>query len=125
MNSNLGSKISSNRLKNIFENLKADYFLYKLFGNLERKKYLNMIKYNKYMQKRINININDYKEYFEIYSSIEIELIPKKNEWVQFINILKKEDEKYYHIYFDDNKEETKQKYLNKEHKIKKIKNNN
>ena len=121
MNSNPTNK-TSNRLKNIFENLKADCFLCILFGNLERIKSLNIIKYNKNMQKRINININDYKKYFEIYSSIEIELIPKKNEWVNFINISNKENEKYYHIYFVDNKEETKQNYLNKEHNIKKIK---
>ena len=38
-----------------------------------KKKSLDIIKYNKNIQKRINISIKDYKEYSEIYSSIEIE----------------------------------------------------
>ena len=30
--------------------------------------------YNKKLQKRLNININDYKDYSQLYSPIEIEL---------------------------------------------------
>ena len=43
------------------------------------------MKYNKNIKNRINISINDYKEYSEIYSSIEIEikLIKNKNEFFQ------------------------------------------
>ena len=33
-----------------------------------------IIKYSKSLQKRFNLNINDYKEYIEIFSSIEIEI---------------------------------------------------
>jgi len=68
-----------------FRSLKSDYFLQKLFDNLERKKLLDIVKYNKYMKQRINIKINDYKEYSEKYSSIEIEIIPKLNEYDCFI----------------------------------------
>ena len=39
-----------------------------------KKKSLDIIKYNKIIKDRININIKDYKEYSEIYSSIEIEI---------------------------------------------------
>ena len=35
-----------------------------------------------------------------------------------FININNKEDEKYYHIYFDEDKEEIKRTYLNKNDKV-------
>ena len=38
-----------------------------------------------------------------------------------FINIKNKEDEKYYHIYFDEDKEEIKRTYLNKNDKVSKI----
>ena len=104
--------------KNIFNNLKSDFFLQLLFNNLMKKKILNVIKYNKNIKDRINISIKDYKEYSEIYSSIEIELKPVNNKYGQFININVK-NEKYYHIYFDDNKEEIKRNYLNENERIK------
>ena len=64
-------KVGINQLKSDdkFNNIKSDYFLRILFNNLKKKKSLNMVKYNNIM-KRINININDYKEYSEKYSSI-------------------------------------------------------
>ena len=37
--------------KNIFNNLKADYFLQKVFNNLKKKITLNIIKYNKNIRK--------------------------------------------------------------------------
>ena len=40
----------------------------------------------------MNININDYKESSEKYSSIEIKIKPVKNKYGQFINIKKEED---------------------------------
>ena len=69
-------KTKSNKIesKDIFKNLKSDYFLQILFNNLMKKKTLDIIKYNKNIKNRININIKDYKEYSEIYSSIEIEI---------------------------------------------------
>ena len=84
-------KTDSNKIesKNIFENVKSNYILKKLFYNLLKKKSLDIIKYNKNIQKRINISIKDYKEYSEIYSSIEIEIKPIKNEYGKFINIVK------------------------------------
>ena len=112
----------SMKIDDKFRNLKSDYFLKKLFSNLKRKKQLDIIKYNKNMKKRININIKDYKEYSEKYSSIEIEIIPKLNESDYFINIFHQEDKKYFHIYFNDNKEEIKTNYLKENDKVKKIK---
>ena len=100
-------EISQMKSKNKFENLKNDYFLLKVFNNLEKKRILYIAKYNKKIKNRINININDYKEYSEKYSTIEIEIKPVNNKYGKFINY-KKEDEKYYHIYFNNNKEERK-----------------
>ena len=112
----------SMKIDDKFRNLKSDYFLKKLFSNLKRKKQLDIIKYNKNMKKRININIKDYKEYSEKYSSIEIEIIPKLNKSGYFINIFHQEDKKYFHIYFNGNKEEIKRNYLIENDKVKKIK---
>ena len=72
------------------------------------------------IKNRININIKDYKEYSEIYSSIEIEIKPVKNKYGKFINM--NENEIYYHIYFNDNKEEIKRNYLNENDNVSKIK---
>ena len=70
---------------------------------MPKRKSLETVRYNKNIQKRINININHYKAYSEEYSSIEFDIIPVKGEYGKFINI-KKEDKKYFHIYFNDNK---------------------
>ena len=116
MNSN------STQIKDILKKLKADYFLQKLFSNLERKKLLEIIKYNKNIKERINININDYKEYSEIYSSIEIEIeiIPRICKYDELTTNI--EEEKYYHIFFNDNKEEIKRNNIKENDKVKKIK---
>ena len=122
---NLISKINEekNQLKSTtrYENIKADYFLEKVFNNLKKGKTLNIVKYNKNIKNRINININDYKEYSEKYSSIEIEIKPVNNEYGKFINI-EDENEKYYHIYFNNNKDEIKRNYIKEDEKIKIIK---
>ena len=102
-------------------NIQIDYFWKKLFNNLERKKALNMVKFNKNIRERINININDYKEYLEKYSSIEIEIKPVNNIFGKFINF-KEEDENNCHIYFNNNKKEIKRNYINKDEHIKIIK---
>ena len=106
--------------KNYFKKLKSDYFLQKVFEYIKRNKSLSIIKCNKKIQNRLNINIKDYKEYFEIYSSIEIEIIPIKNKYGKFINI--EGDKSYYHIYFNNDKNEIKKYSINKDDKISKIK---
>ena len=70
-----------------------------------------IVKYNKKIQKRLNLCFKDYKEYSQIYSSIEIELKIEDNKYNKFINI-SSYNEKYYHIYFDNSKEEIKRNYL-------------
>ena len=70
---------------------------------MPERKSLETIRYNKSIQKRINININHYKAYFESKTSIELYIIPVKGEYGQFINF-NEEDKKYFHIYFNDNK---------------------
>ena len=59
---------------------------------MPKKKSLEILKYNKKIKNRLNVNLNNYK----------------------------KED--YIHIYFNDNKEEIKRNYLEKNEKVTKIK---
>ena len=106
---------------NMLKNLRSDYFISKFFEFIPRKKLLKTIKYNKSIQKRIDININHYKVFSEQYSSIELEIIPIKGEYGPFINIAE-EDKKYYHIYFNDNKEnEINNTFINENHNASKI----
>ena len=48
------------------------------------------------------MNIDNYKEYSEVFSSIEIDIIPTKNKYGKFINI-NEENEEYCHIYLNSN----------------------
>ena len=108
---------SNNKLRN----LKSYYFIQKFFAYMSERKSLEAIKYNKSLQKIIDININHYKAYSEKFSSIVLEIIPMKNVYGEFINI-KKEDKKYFHIYFNDNNEkEIKITSLNKIDNVSKI----
>ena len=102
----------------IIDNIKSRYILSKIYNNITKKKKLEIIKYNKKIQNRLNLDVKDYKEYCEI----EIEIIPTKDKYGKFINI-NKSVKLFYHIYFNDNKEETKNKYeINEGDKILKIK---
>ena len=93
----------------------------KLFGFIQTRISFKIIKSNNNIQKRLNININNYKDFSEKFSSIELEIIPIKYKYGSFINI-KEEDKKYFHIYFNDNKEEIIKTELNKDDKVSKIK---
>ena len=108
---------ANNQLKNV----KSDYFIQKFFGYMPKRKSLETIRYNKNIQKRINININHYKAYSEEYSSIELDIMPMKGEYGKFIDI-KEEDKKYFHIYFNDNKKkEIERTYLDEDENVSKI----
>ena len=106
---------------NVLENIKSKYMLMKIFDTMKKNKKLEIIKYNKILQKRIDLNINDYKEYSQLYSSIEIELKVIANKYGEFINI-RDEVKEYYHIYFDNSKKEIKRNYLKEKEKVKTIK---
>ena len=108
------------KAKDKFANIKNDYFLRELFSILVKKRSLEIIKYNKNIKRRLNININYYKEYSETYSSIEIEIIPIENKYGQFINV--EPEDSYCHIYFNNNNEEIKRNYFEKEDHVTKIK---
>ena len=106
---------------NLLRNLKSDYFIQKFFGYMSKRKSLETVRYNKSIQKRIDININHYKAYSEEYSSIELDIIPVKGEYGKFIDI-NEEDKKYFHIYFNDNtKKEIERTYLHEDENVSKI----
>jgi len=71
-------KLNQNKQKNKFINLKSDYILKRLFGYIQARISLKMIKCNINIQKRLNININNYKDFSINFSSIELEIIQFK-----------------------------------------------
>ena len=93
------------------ENIKSRYILSKIYDIMSKKKKLEIVKYNKRIQNRLILSIKDYKEYLETFTQIEIEIIPVKGEYGKFIHIDNENDKLYYHIYFNDNIEEIKNKY--------------
>ena len=110
------------KIKNKFDNLKSNFFLRILFSHLKKIKFLEIIKYNKNIQKKVSLSIKDYKEYSELYTPIEIELIPTIGEYCNIIYFPK--ETQYYHIYFiysSGNKKESNKYYLSKFHKVAKI----
>ena len=92
-------KVQVERIKNI----KSAYILQIIFGTMEYKRILEIIKYNKNIQYKLNINLNHYKDYSELFSSIEIEIIPAQNKYGKFMRSIYDKDEEYYQIYFNNN----------------------
>ena len=84
----------------LFSSIRSNLMIYKIFNNLNQKTLFEIIHYNKYMQKRLNKDINSYKNFLKI----EIEIIPEEIRYGKFINI--SSNESYYHIYFNKSKEE-------------------
>ena len=106
--------ISKNEQKKEFEKLRSDYIFKKIISFMKRNKSLVIMKYNKKLQKRLNININDYKEC----SKIEIELQLANGEYYKFINI-PDEDKEYYHIFLDNSNKENYLEFFEKVEMIK------
>ena len=95
-----------------------------MFNIMKKNKLLEIVKNNKKLQKRLNLSINDYKKYTQLYSSIEIELEVVGNRYGEFIQAKNINDEvrKYYHIYFDNSNEEIYSNFLYEHDDVKKIK---
>jgi len=92
----------STKTNPIIENIKIRYILSQIYDNISKKKKLEIVKYNK----RLNLSVKDYKETF---TPIEIEIIPAKGKYGRFIKV-DENDKLYYYIYFNNNKEEIKNK---------------
>ena len=103
--------IENNKLNINLDNIKSNYILRKIYGNILKKKSLEIFRYNKKIQKRLNYCFKDYKEYCQTFTPIEIEIKLTEDSYSKFINI-KKNEESFYHIYINNNKKEIKNKYI-------------
>ena len=103
-----------------FNKIKSKFIMKKIFTNMKEIKKLDIIRFNKKLQKRLNLSINDYIKYSQKYSTIKIELKLADNKYGKFINIPDKEKD-YYHIYFDNFNEEIKRNCVKKNENAKTI----
>lgn len=108
MDSFKGSKEKQNKSNNNFMNnllfkIRSKYILSKILSHLKENMSLEIIKYSKKIQNRLNISLNDYQN-FNFQSEIEVEIIPAKIAFAKFINFLEPKDKEYCHIYFDKSK---------------------
>ena len=109
----------NNKSTSYLDKIRSPYIFQNIFiivRNFKRK--LEIVRYNKYLQRRLGVDITQYK----MFAIIEIELIPAKNKYGKFININNQEEEQYFHIYFNDSNEEINRNYLLENEKIDKIK---
>ena len=97
--------------------IRSKYILSKPFEYISTKRFLNIIKYNKVLKKIFNFS---FKSYFQIkIVIITTGAIYRENR--PFINI-NKNDENFFHIYFNGAKEEIKRNYIKPYEKVSKIK---
>ena len=89
----------------------------KIKQNLNQKRCLQLVKYNKKMQEKLDISIEDYREY----NQIVFELYPNDEIGNIFFNSIMI-DSRYMHIYINDGKNEKKGSIIEHKDIIKKIK---
>ena len=110
--------MNEDKSKNILLNINSIYILKQILDNLYENKLLNIIRYNKFLQNKLNIDIISYKEA----TKIIIEIIPGEDFYGDFI-IIPFKQEKFFHIYFNDNEEEIKRNhFIFEDYKPKKVK---
>ena len=109
----------------MFNSIKSNYIFEIIVKNyIQKRIYYKIFKYNKNFQKKLDLKLEDYKELSNrIYFSTELELIPIKQiePKIKHYFIRTKENKSYYHIYFNNDQEETKRNYITSDDKIDKI----
>ena len=111
-NSSSKSQINSS---NVILNIRSKYVLKQILGNIIHLKMMEIIKYNKNIQQKLQIGINDYYE--EYIKGIKIEIIPKQNENGCIIHGIPN-----CHIFFNDEIIEKKRNVIYEGEKVDKIK---
>ena len=100
---------NNSKTLNIFESIKSKYILKRIFKYLSDTKLLKIIKYNKVIQNKLDINIDDYKNISKIV--IELEMLPWRDCFHRDFIYFENKNKDYFHIYLNYSEEETKNKY--------------
>ena len=110
----------------MYKNISSKYILRLVITGYLRKKFcFKLVQHNKNIQRIIDINLKDYKEYYKrrfFRTEMEITTISKLEPDVKYFFIKMFENKEYYHIYFDnDNNTQIKRNYITYKDKVKKI----
>ena len=81
--------------------IRSKIILKSILQNTQQKKYMQLLKYNKILQKKLNISIIDYKEYNQI--EVELRVNKMRESFSRFINLNEK-DKPHIHIFISNNK---------------------
>ena len=92
-------KLNKNKVNGNLDDVKSKFILKKIIAFILNKKIMKIIKYNKNMQHKLNLDINDYKKICQV----EFEIKPLPNHYGKFINVIKGEKSNY-HIFFNNSK---------------------
>ena len=55
-------EINKTKFKNKYEYIKSNNILRKILNFIQKERQLEILKYNKFLQQRLNLNINDYHQ---------------------------------------------------------------
>ena len=98
--------------------IKCSYIIKDIFNFIQKDVMLNIIRFNKNIQKLLKINLVDYINQFK---KIKIEIIPKKVENAYFAYFINK-NKKSVHIFFNNEAGEINRCYIKPEDNVSKIK---
>ena len=114
----------ANKKCNLLSGIKSKYIMKKIFNHIQQTKKLKMINYNKELQNKLNIDINDYKRKYCIIE-IELEIVPSQylpDTFNNFINVPYDERQSNFKCYFNWYGINKKRNYLIKNEWVRKIK---
>ena len=102
--------------------INSKYIIIKILENLNTVRALQIIKYNKKIIGKLNLDKNYFKDFSETKTTIEIGLILFKKKYGTFINYSDENISSYFHIFFNDIDVDRKRNYLNKNEQVENIK---
>ena len=115
----MAEKNKNEKGNNLLIEVRSKYILGQILELLKESKKLSIIKYNKKLQNKIDINL----EYFKKFSlNVIIEIIPLINKNGKFINYTRADNAQFIHIFFDNSKEEIHRNKIYSEDNVEKIK---
>ena len=111
----------------MLNNIKSKYILNNIIkDHIQKRIYYLLAQYNKILQEKLELNIEDYKKLHKRLSlSTELEIIPifkKLEPDIKYYFIRRLESKDYYHIYFNNSHVETQRNYIINKDIVDKIK---
>ena len=86
-------------------NVKSNLILKKIFGYLSKVKSLEIIRYNNNIKKKLNINLDNYKDITNI--EIELEISSNKNLEIKYISLYSYVNDIYDYYIYREKKDQT------------------